>query len=304
MVKVLIGAGMGPGLAAVVLDKLRGTGGRWGSRRWWLCFISMALAVSAVDLGMLANGDTPTAEAFAGGSAYPLSFTQVLLAVLSSCVTAFIFACAATSRNPVLRSILHLRRCWPWVLLGFAIPVFASLLSFMRALIVGESLPIMVGELSFIEWGGYVFRSVLFTLLAVGIGEETGWRGFMLPALQKRYSPLVSSLLVGLAWAPWHFPMFLVGANDADPLTGLLTYTVMMPFMSTAFTWLFNRSGGYLIPVMALHAMVNNGDKLFAESPYAAYLYPVLFLVAVISSRMWEKTRPARQRNKRATPAV
>lgn len=39
--------------------------------------------------------------------------------------------------------------------------------------------------------------------------EELGWRGFMLPVLQERYSALTASLLVGVAWAGWHLALFL-----------------------------------------------------------------------------------------------
>lgn len=46
--------------------------------------------------------------------------------------------------------------------------------------------------------------------IAVGITgstfEELGWRGIALPALQKCYSALISSLILGLAWGIWHLP--------------------------------------------------------------------------------------------------
>ena len=37
----------------------------------------------------------------------------------------------------------------------------------------------------------------LFILLFIGLGEEPGWRGFALPQLQSRYSPLIASLILG-----------------------------------------------------------------------------------------------------------
>jgi uncharacterized protein len=37
-----------------------------------------------------------------------------------------------------------------------------------------------------------------------GLGEELGWRGFMLPALQKRWCSIQSSILVGIAWGVWY----------------------------------------------------------------------------------------------------
>ena len=38
------------------------------------------------------------------------------------------------------------------------------------------------------------------------LGEEIGWRGYALPQLLSRYSPLASSLILGLVWGAWHAP--------------------------------------------------------------------------------------------------
>ncbi|MGP3965184.1 CPBP family intramembrane glutamic endopeptidase [Nonomuraea sp. 3N208] len=53
----------------------------------------------------------------------------------------------------------------------------------------------------------------LFAALALtdGLGEETGWRGFALPRMLTRMSPLTASLTLGLVWAAWHLPLFWTG---------------------------------------------------------------------------------------------
>ncbi len=42
-----------------------------------------------------------------------------------------------------------------------------------------------------------------------GIGEETGWRGFVLPHLRQGHGLVESSLLLTVIWAAWHIPLFL-----------------------------------------------------------------------------------------------
>jgi membrane protease YdiL (CAAX protease family) len=82
-----------------------------------------------------------------------------------------------------------------------------------------------------------------FLLVAtVGGGmEEPGWRGFALPRLEARRSPLVSTLAVGLAWGIWHVPLY-------GP-AGFIVPLILAFF----YTWLYNRTGGVLLCLL-LHA--------------------------------------------------
>ena len=48
----------------------------------------------------------------------------------------------------------------------------------------------------------------VFVLFLGGALEEPGWRGFGLPVLQERYSPLRATLILGLVWGVWHVPVY------------------------------------------------------------------------------------------------
>ncbi len=50
--------------------------------------------------------------------------------------------------------------------------------------------------------------TIAVVLVINGVGEETGWRGFLADGLLARHSLSVTSLLVALVWAPWHAPLF------------------------------------------------------------------------------------------------
>ena len=93
----------------------------------------------------------------------------------------------------------------------------------------------------------------VFILLFVGLGEEPGWRGFALPRLQIKHSPLIASLILAPIWALWHLP--LIGNEFPLP--------IVAPFVLSVFggtfllTWVFNRAEGSVLLTMLFHATLN-----------------------------------------------
>jgi len=83
------------------------------------------------------------------------------------------------------------------------------------------------------QWVDFLPRFV-FVFLFVGLGEETGWRGFALPELQKSYSPLVASLVIAVFWAAWHIPLMGVEFKGAVIPAFLLSVVAG----SVVLTWL------------------------------------------------------------------
>ena len=66
--------------------------------------------------------------------------------------------------------------------------------------------------------------AVLLLAVAInGFGEETGWRGYLLPRLQRRLGAVGGCLVLGPVWALWHLPLFFVQESYlALPLAGLV----------------------------------------------------------------------------------
>ncbi len=102
-----------------------------------------------------------------------------------------------------------------------------------------------------------VFPLALYVLILGGpLGEEIGWRGYLLPALQRRTSPLTAALLVGLAWSVWHLPDFwLEGA--AQKGSSILFFAVTTIALSVVFTWVFNKTQGSIFVAVLYHFFVN-----------------------------------------------
>lgn len=91
------------------------------------------------------------------------------------------------------------------------------------------------------------------TLFVAGALEELGWRGFMQPRLQQRFSALTTSVAIGLVWAFWHVPLILAGAGNFGAFH---EYVVVVVTTSVILGWLYN-NGGALPVVMLTHAASN-----------------------------------------------
>ena len=88
------------------------------------------------------------------------------------------------------------------------------------------------------------------------IGEEFGWRGFALPRLLERYSPLNASLRLGLIHAAWHLPLFFIpGMPQTQASFPLFTLGVVS--IAIFDTALYLRTGANLLLAILVHLMAN-----------------------------------------------
>jgi uncharacterized protein len=135
----------------------------------------------------------------------------------------------------------------------------------------------------------WMFPLNLSCILFYGGGnEEPGWRGFAQPMLQKKYSPLIAGLILGVVWSIWHIPLNLNGYYSSG-VGGLLTRLFTIPY-GVFFAWMLNRSRGSLVPVWLLHGMSNNSAAFFPRSTLAVFsLGFVLLIFLVIKDKMWEQ---------------
>lgn len=100
-----------------------------------------------------------------------------------------------------------------------------------------------------------------------GVTEETGWRGFALPLLQARMTPLAATLIVGLMWGVWHFPArpdILLGAYGLWGGALLLTILILrFSVLSIVMTYFYNRVGGSTFIAISMHGLHN--DSVFLQ---------------------------------------
>jgi hypothetical protein len=133
-----------------------------------------------------------------------------------------------------------------------------------------------------------------FILINTGpLGEELGWRGYALPRLLEKFTPLASALIIGLVWTIWHVPAFfltgIMGPSSGFPWWALDTFA-----LSIMMTWLFMRANGN-VPVagMVPHFVINGMGSVGAwlsRPPEATTLALVAICLVIFDWRRFLRT--------------
>lgn len=126
---------------------------------------------------------------------------------------------------------------------------------------------------------------LLVLAIIVGGGqEEPGWRGFALPRLQARHGAAPASLLIGVIWALWHLPLFLMDIQ-LNASGNFPVYMVTVIGFSFLLTWCYNSTGGSVLLAMALHGSFNAANLFIPASSSVLEQYPLVrdigYVVAV-----------------------
>ncbi len=126
--------------------------------------------------------------------------------------------------------------------------------------------------------------------LAAGVVEEPGWRGAASDAWQARAHPLVVGLGIGLLWAVWHLPLYLVEGSYQHGLgLGSLRFwstNLVLVLLGVLYLWLANGSGGSILLAILVHAGFNVTGELVPRSDLGdlvAFVVVALVTVAVIT---------------------
>jgi membrane protease YdiL (CAAX protease family) len=170
---------------------------------------------------------------------------------LGPAMAAAIVAWQLGTLQPWLARVLRWRVS-PWFyVFAIGFPVLLYGVPNLVAAMLGEQ-----PDLSLIGERAPAYAVTWVSALFLGGLEEPGWRGFALPRLEQRYTPVRATLLLGVVWGLWHLPV--------EPLA--IVVTVPLAFF---YTWLFNRTGSALLCVL-LHASITPAQDhltLVADSP-------------------------------------
>lgn len=160
-----------------------------------------------------------------------------------------------------------------------------------------------VGQLTIIRLLGQTFDGTLFIkqlvsaipLIILGpLSEEIGWRGYALDRLQTKWNALISSLIVGLVWGLWHFPLFkMVGTSQYELSIPFLGFILGVMSLSVMYTWLHNNTKASIWTAVFFHWIFTYSAQVIASGVTRTVIYNWLeylpyLVMAILVVLIWK----------------
>jgi membrane protease YdiL (CAAX protease family) len=276
----------GPALAGIIISAVSNTQPRQGTRKAsWIAFFAAWVVAALVCIASLTILNhialSPALIGFALVSVIPVAF-----------VISMVF-----SRIPAVRtylsSLIRLRGVWGWALLGLVFIPGLILLSMLISSLLGRQ-PIASSQFPDLSLAliGLVIIKFLYQLFFFNAtGEETGWRGFALPRLQTRTSPLIASLIIAFFWINWHWFLWQAEGNPMFSWQYWIVQYALHIAVSVIIGWFYNRSKGSILVAGIAHAAANTANGFFPNLDSTVLPLTLVFaaLVLIVVDRMWKK---------------
>jgi membrane protease YdiL (CAAX protease family) len=207
-------------------------------------------------------------------------FVVTILAGLGPLLAAIVVTSATEGRTGV-RKIFESMFNWRVKFRWWA----ASVLLLVGLFVIVAALALLMGNGINLA-GGSVVVLILLLLLA-SFGEEPGWRGFALPRLQEKHSPLKATLILTLFWWLWHIPTYWTLPQAVNSMqefgfaTAFGTQLVVLLVLGILCAWVYNGSGGSVLMPVLLHASFNFWSMSFGQD-VATFLLPLFLVTAIV----------------------
>lgn len=219
------------------------------------------------------------------------------LIVIGPAIGALITTYLQKGRQGLNQLVNNLRPERKHIIWYFIAPLVCFIITSIAYLSGGLSLA-RISELIVNHWYILVFHFFLQSFL-IGIGEEIGWRGWLLPKLTSRYTFIKSILLTILIWGLWHFPIFFYGLEIVIP------WLLVLVSSSIILSWVWIKTQRNIFIIAIIHGSINTPHFFFENQLLAdqselilngwkinGYLYAVigLYFLFRMKSLLLKKT--------------
>jgi uncharacterized protein len=224
-----------------------------------------------------------SADPFAG----PVATTLWILGGYGPTVAALLTARIVDGRAGLRHLLAGLRR-WRvgrWYL-TLVLPLAVAPAAVLATVAAGPAVLELAGSGHWVLLPAMLAGGVLF-----GGFEEVGWRGYLLPRLQPSMGSVAASVVIGLVWALWHAPLFLL-QTTAQASFDPVAFTLHAVALSLVLTWLYDGSGGSVLLAVLFHGAVNGAYEAviggIAPEAIDGFLAPAAaaFLLVTVVARL------------------
>lgn len=223
----------------------------------WILFLSFVFT------GFKWDGSQPYMEQFIGFG--------MLMPFIAHILTRFITkeGFALTGKDSLMLGISFKNKKWKYYIFAIFVPwLYFEIMYAIILLLVPESFDTgIVKELGYSVFIAYVYPVIIIISCTIAsfaaLGEEGGWRGYMMPKLMKLMSMPKAIIVGGIIWGLWHAPLTCIGHNFGTdypgfPYVGILLMCILCTLMGIMLTYITIKTES-IWPAAIMHA-INNGN--------------------------------------------
>lgn len=197
-----------------------------------------------------------------------------------------------TSKNSDLKKEFVNRLINPRLIQLKVLPVLFLIMPLSVLASIFLSLPFggSISQFQFAE--GFSFSTgfvpvLLILILAAGF-EELGWRGYAFDSLQSRYNYFMASIIFGILWSLWHFPLMFVNNSYQyeifhESIWFGVNFFVSIILMGVIISWICIKNRKSIIAAIVFHFIVNMSQEMLEMTQITKCIQTVVLIVVVVA---------------------
>lgn len=194
----------------------------------------------------------------------------------------------------LVTNITRINLGYKWFVIALLFELFLFHMVLLFCVISGYGNIEIRTDLIFNSYGNF-FINTFFLSILTGLGEEIGWRGYLLPKLQSKYKILVTVIVLSILNSVWHLRsdcVVMILQNDFAGFSQVyfpdmgLRLLISIPVILVQI-YIFNETKGSLLLMILFHGAANASYEWVKEltgNPNPEFLLPVFAAVLWIAA--------------------